>query len=126
MSTVRQSDCSIHTLLIDNVLNDALRIVTGCLRRTPTDHLSILLGNQPAELRRIGATLSLAYRKSLDPDHILYGVLSGFSDARHVRLRSRRPFALAARNLLDNLARLSIRASEWKNYKWKTEYSENV
>ena len=33
---------SAHTHLIDSVLNDALRIVTGCLRLTPTDHLPIL------------------------------------------------------------------------------------
>ena len=33
---------SAHTRLIDSVLNDALRIVTGCLRPTPTDHLPLL------------------------------------------------------------------------------------
>ena len=38
----------------------------------------------------------------------------------------RRPFVPAARNLLDNLARLGIRASEWTNHKWKTEYCENA
>ena len=117
---------SAHTCLIDSVLNDALRIVTGCLRPTPTDHLSILSDIQPAELRRMGATLSLAHCGSLNPDHILYGLLSGFSDTRQVRLRSRRPFVSAARNLLDNLARLCIRASEWTNHKWKTEYCENA
>ena len=62
---------SAHTRLIDGVLNDALRIVTGCLRPTPTDYLPVLAGIQPAELRRLGATLSLAYRGSLDPSHIL-------------------------------------------------------
>ena len=50
---------SAHTRLIDSVLNDALRIVTGCLRPTPTDYLPILAGIQPAELRSRGATLSL-------------------------------------------------------------------
>ena len=104
--------CSAHTRLIDSVLNDALCIVTGCLRLTPTDHLPILSGIQPAELCRLGATLSLDYRGSLDPDHILYGLLSGSSDTHQVRLRSRRPFVPAARNFLDNLARLGIRASE--------------
>ena len=49
-----------------------------------------------------------------------------FIDTRQVRLRSRRPFVPAARNLLDNLARLGICASEWTNYKWKTEYCENA
>ena len=62
---------SAHTHLIDSVLNDALRIVTGCLRLTPTDHLPVLSGIQSAELRRLGATLSLAHRGSLDPDRIL-------------------------------------------------------
>ena len=82
----------------------------------------VLSGIQPAELCRMGATLSLAYRGSLDPDHILFGLLSGSSDTCQVRLRSRRSFVPVARNYLDNLARLGIRASEWTNHKWKTEY----
>ena len=64
---------SAHTRFIDSVLNDALRIVTGCLRPTPTYHQPILSGIQPAELRRLKATLSLAKRGTLDPDHILHG-----------------------------------------------------
>ena len=88
--------------------------------------IPVLSGIQPAELRRLGATLSLAYRGSLDPDHILYVLLSGSSDTRQVRLRFRHPFVPGARNLLDNLARLGIRASEWTNHKWKTEYCKNV
>ena len=35
---------SAHSRLIDSVLNDASRIVTGCLRPTPTDHLPVLSG----------------------------------------------------------------------------------
>ena len=117
---------SAHTRLIDSVLNDALGMVTGCLRPTPTDHQPVLSGIQPAELRRMEATLSLDNRGSLDPNHILYGILSGSSDTGQVRLRSRCPFVPSARNLLDNLARLGIRASEWTNHKWKTEYCENA
>ena len=117
---------SAHTRLIDSVLNDALRIVTGCLRPTPTDHLPVLSGIQPAALRRLGATLSFVYCGYLDPDHILHGLLSGSSDTRQVRLRSRRPFVPCARNLLGNLARLGIRASKWTNQKWNAEYCENA
>ena len=116
---------SAHTRL-DSVLNDAMRIVTGCLHPTPTDHLPVLPGIQPAELHRLRATLSLAYRGSLDPDHILHGLLSGSSDTRQMRLRSRRPFVPAARNLLENLARLGICASEWTNHKWNAEYCEGA
>ena len=51
---------SAHTRLIDSVLNDALRIVTGCLRATAMDNLPVLSGTQSSELRRQRATLSLA------------------------------------------------------------------
>ena len=115
---------SAHTRLIDSVLNDALRIVTGCLHPTPTDHLPVLSGIQSAKLRRMGATLSLAHCGSLDRDHILYDLLSGSSDTLQVRLRYKRPFVPGARNRLDNLARLGIRASEWTNHKWNTEYCD--
>ena len=43
-----------------------------------------------------------------------------------MRLRFRCPFVPAARNLLDNLVRLGIRASEWTNHKCETEYCENA
>ena len=43
---------SAHPRLIDPTINDALRIVTGCLRPTSADNLPTLTGIQPAELRR--------------------------------------------------------------------------
>ena len=90
------------------------------------DHLPILLGIHPADLCQMGATLSLAHRGSLDPDHILYGLLSGSSDTHQMRLRSRCMFMPAVQNLLDNLARLGICASEWTNHKRKAEYRKGV
>ena len=48
---------SVPICLINSVPYDALRIVTGCLRPTPTDHLPILSGIKPAELRRLSDTL---------------------------------------------------------------------
>ena len=39
---------------------------------------------------------------------------------------SRHLFVPAAWNLLDNLARLGICASDWTNHKWKMEYCENA
>ena len=115
---------SAHTRLIDSVLNDALRIVTGCLRPTPTDYLPVLAGIQPAELRRLGATLSLTYRDSLDPGHILYELLAGSTHGYREKLKSRRPFVLAARKLLQDLTELDIGAAQWTDFKWSTEYSE--
>ena len=103
---------SAHTRLINSVLNDALRIVTGCLGPTPTDYLPVLAGIQPAELRRLRATLSLAYRGSLDPGHILYELLAGSTHGYRERLKSRRPIVPAARKLLQDLTELDIRAAQ--------------
>ena len=87
---------STHTRLIDSILNDALRIVTGCLRPTPTEDFPVLAGIQPAELRRLGATFSLANRAMHDPDHVLHEQLVGQQDVHLGRLRSRCPFIPAA------------------------------
>ena len=54
--------CRPHTRLTDPSINDTLRIVTGYLHPKPADNLPIFAGIQPAELRRNGATLSLACR----------------------------------------------------------------
>ena len=102
---------SAHTRLIDSVFDDALRIVTGCLRPTPTDNLPVLSGIQPAELRRQGATLSLANRSYLDPGHNLLGQLTEPQASSKERLKSRRLFVRTAQRLLHNLAELAIRAA---------------
>ena len=110
--------CRAHTRYIDSVLNDALRIVTGYLRPMPKDHLPILPGIQPVELRRLGETLSLARRGTLDPDHILLGQPAGLPDLPQERLKSRRPFAPASWKLLNDLSKLGIRAAQRTNYRW--------
>jgi len=79
---------SAHTCLIDPAINNALRIVTGCLRPTPVDNLPILAGIQPAELRRNGATLSIA-RRATEPGHLLHSALSRPLSANARRLKSR-------------------------------------
>jgi len=79
---------SAHTRLIDPTINDALRIVTGCLRSTPADNLPILAGIQPAELRRNGATLSLG-RRAMELGHLLHSALTRPSSAVARRLESR-------------------------------------
>jgi len=66
---------SAHIRLNDPSINDSLRYVTGCLRPTPADNLPILAGIQPAELRRNGATLSLA-RRAMEPGHLLHSAFT--------------------------------------------------
>ena len=94
----------------------------------PTDHLGLLILSsiQPVELRQLGPTLFLTYRRSLDPDHILYVFLSESLDSFQEKLRTRCPFVPAAQNLLSNLAGLGIRDFQWTNYRWSARYCENT
>ena len=112
---------STHTRLIDSILNDVLRMATGCLRPTPTEDLPVLAGIQPAELRRLGSTLSLANRAVHDPEYVLHGKLVGQQDAHLGRLSSRRPFVPAAWKLLGSLSELDIRVKQWTNHKWNAD-----
>jgi len=89
---------SAHTRLIDPTINDALRIVTGCLRPTPADNLPILAGIQPAERRLSEATLPLAHC-SMEPGQLLHSALTCPSSANARRLKSRHPFAPTAQQL---------------------------
>ena len=116
--------CSTPTRLTDSILDDALRIVTGCWRFTPTEELPVLAGIQPAELRRLGATLFVANRAIHDSDYVLHGQLVGQQDAHLGRLKSRRPFVLAAWKVLDSLSKLDIRVKQWTKHKWNADYLE--
>ena len=118
--------CSRHTRLIDSVLNDALRIVTGCLRPTPTDNLPDLSGVQPAELRGKEATFSLANRSSLDPGNILHGQLAELQAVSKERLKSRRPSVPAARKQLHNLSELGTCAAQRTNLTRDIEYFKSM
>ena len=117
---------SAHIRLTDSVSNEALCIVTGCLCPIPTDHLPTPSGIQPTELRRLGATSSLAKRGTPDPDYILHGQLAGSPDVPQERLKSRRPFVSAEWKLLNGLSKRAIHVTQWKNYKWSAKYSKRT
>ena len=65
--------CS-YICLIDPAINDALQIMTGCLRPTPEDNLPILAGIQPAKFHCNEVTLSPACHV-MEPGHLLYSAL---------------------------------------------------
>jgi len=101
---------SAHTRLIDPAINDALRIVTGCLRPIPADNLPILAFIQLAELRRRGATLSLG-RRAMEPGHLLRSALTRPSGAAARLLNSRHPFVLDAQRLMLTTTTTYVRRS---------------
>ena len=107
---------STHTCLIDSILNNALRIVTGCLRPTLTEDLPVLADIQPADLRQLGATFSLANCALHDPDHVLHGQFVGQQNAHLGRLRSRHSLVPAAWKLLGSLSKLDILVKQWTKH----------
>ena len=110
---------SAHTRLIDPAINDALRIVTGCLRPTPAVNLPILASIQRAELRRIGVTLSLT-RRAMESGHLLRS-----SSANARCLKSRHPFVPAIQQLISSSDNTNIDAAQWAHHQWNAEWSNN-
>ena len=115
---------SAHTRLINKPINDALRIVTGCLRPTPTDNLFVLAGILPTELRRKRATLSLA-RRAQGPEHLLNKRLLSPPYKGHRHLKSRHPFVPAALELLKDLES-STSVANWAESKWNTSWQKDT
>ena len=87
-------------------LNDALRIVTGCLGATPTDNLFVLSEIQPTELCRQKVILSLARRAQEPAHHHKRRVSLSCWYLRQLKLRY--PFVPAALELLYDLAQSGI------------------
>jgi len=115
---------SAHTRLIDPTINNALQIVTGCLRPTPVDNLPTLAGIQPSELRRIGATLSLE-RHAMEPGHLLHLALNRPSSANIWSLKSRHPFVPTEQHLISSSDNNNIRAAWWADYHCNAEWTDS-
>ena len=115
---------SAHTRLIGPTINDALRIVTGCMRPTPADNLPTHTGIQPAGLRRIGATLSLV-RRAMEPGHLLHLEFTRPSSANARRLKSKNPLVPTAQHLISLSANNNVRAAQWADYQWNAEWTDS-
>jgi len=116
--------CKVNPRLIDPTINATLLTVTGCLRPIPADNRPILAGIQPPELRRNGATLSLACR-AMELGHLLHWALTRPSDADPWRLKWRRTFVSSAQQLLNSFNNKKIRAVHWADHQWNADWADN-
>ena len=78
---------SAHAKKLDPVINSTCRLITGCLKPTPTDDLYSLSGIAPPDIRRRTASCKERMRQLSDPRHPLYG-----TTAARKRLKSRKSF----------------------------------
>ena len=79
---------SIHTKTLDVPLNEAMRIVSGCIRPSPLNFLPPLSGIQPPSCRRKILCKRLYY-KADNTDHLLHNIL--YSKTPPKRLKFRKP-----------------------------------
>jgi len=113
---------SAHKCLINPAINDAVQIVTGCLRPTPAVNLSILAGIQPAELHHKGATLSLACRV-VEPGHLLHSALTYPLSVNTHSLKLRHPIIPTAQ--LISSSDNNILAALWVDHLQNAEWLDN-
>ena len=79
---------STHTKTLHVPLNEAMRIISGCICPTPLNFLSPLLGIEPLSCRRKKLCKRLYY-KADNTDHLLCKIL--YSKSPPKRLKSRKP-----------------------------------
>ena len=73
-------------------LNETMRIITGCLKPTPTHLLPVLSGIASAKLRRESATRKISRQAWASDEHPLHNLAQDYQSLDLQRLKSRRPF----------------------------------
>ena len=86
---------SAHTHRRDASLNNDLRLVSGCIRSTPTFMLPVVSGIMPPDIRRNKQCLALSRRAEADDQHALHNIVTASTPGRK-RLQSRQPPFLRA------------------------------
>ena len=78
---------SSHAKKLDSALNASCRLITGCLRATPTETLYTLASIAPPDVRRTVASMQERQRQTTDERHPMFGHVPAES-----RLKSRTSF----------------------------------
>ena len=111
---------STHTQTVDSALNDTMRLISGCIRSTPTEQLPIVSGILPPDIRRNTACLKLANRAAAKDDHLLHRAMHRENSLR--RLASRRPAGAHLQELMESAA--DQPAEAWSKEAWQRRWDE--
>ena len=95
---------SAHTHRLAAALDNGLRLVSGCIRSTPTFMLPVVSGIMPPDIRRNKQCLALSRRAEADDQHALHNIVTASTPGRK-RLQSRHPFSEHAKQLTRELRR---------------------
>ena len=108
-----------HAKKVDTAINNALRIISGCLKPTPVFYLPVLAGIAPAGLRREAATLALARKAQEHSWHLLHETTTMATPPS--RLKSRHPYNQAAQEMLISIPE-DLTTKAWLAAAWKQEW----
>ena len=89
---------SAHTHRLDAALNNGLRLVSGCIRSTPTFTLPVVSRMMPTDINRNKQCLVLSRHAEADDHHTQHDSVTTNAPARK-RLRSRHSFSEQAKQL---------------------------
>ena len=109
-----------HTKKLDVVLNNTMRIITGCLKATPIEYLPVLAGIPPPHLRREELTHKFVNKVVAAEHHPLHSRILNCSLPRQ-RLPSRQPFIRHAKSVVGS-EQFNI-LDEWNNVDQSTAHS---
>ena len=110
---------SAHTHRLDAALNNGLRLVSGCIRSTPTFMLPVVSGIMPPDTLRNKQYLALSCRAEADDQHALHNIVTASTPVRK-RLQSRHPFSEHAKQLTSDAHGKTNRA--WAEGTWETRW----
>ena len=111
---------STHTAKIDIVLNTTMRIVSGCLKSTPTLYLPVVSGIIPPDIRRSNISLKLFNKANSDPAHLLHNASTRGSTIKP-RLTSRTPFSKQC--VLVNSSDNTDNPRTWQMNTWNSRWA---
>ena len=77
---------------MDVSLNDTMRIITGCMKPTPTHFLPVLSGIGPAKLRRNYVTNKISHHAWANKEYALHRLVPDPQNLHPQHLKSRHPF----------------------------------
>ena len=96
-----------------------LRLVSGCIRSTPTFMLPVVSGIMPPDIRRNKQCLALSRRAEADDQHALHNIVTA-STPGWKRLQSRHPFSEHAKQLASDAHGKTNRV--WAEGNWEMRW----
>ena len=110
---------SAHCSKLDASLNECMRVISGCIKATPTALLPVLCGIEPPDIRRKKGLISLYNRSQVVQSHLLHETLS---QPLNPRLKSRNPLSTRTHHLISSNINTASPDS-WAKSAWKTRWS---